>query len=111
MDAIVYIGNWVKPEDLGREIQTGDLVMMETLDDTLVVEISKIKDNELWHFNNWIIPRKNIVAIKQSRIDDYRNEENSELTYYCKDCDQQIKSGGNCPLKRTGVLTPCSIDG
>jgi hypothetical protein len=59
-----YIGVWIEFKDLNREIQIGDLVMLETLDDTLVVEVSKIKDNELWHFNNWVIPKRQIVAIK-----------------------------------------------
>lgn len=59
-----YIGVWIEFKDF-REIQTGDLVMLETFDDTLVVEVSKIKDNELWHFNNWVIPKQQIVAIKK----------------------------------------------
>lgn len=60
-----YIGIWISLNELNREIKVGDWIMVETLEDTLVIEVSKIHNGELWHFNNWIIPRKQIVAIKQ----------------------------------------------
>lgn len=59
-----YIGTWIGVSYLRREIQIGDLVIMETFDDAIVVEVSKIADNKLWHHNNWIIPKEQIVAVK-----------------------------------------------
>lgn len=60
-----YVGNWVSLTDLNRPLEVGDLVMMETLDDTKVVSISNIQDDHYWHFNGWIIPDNQIVAVKQ----------------------------------------------
>lgn len=62
-----YIGRWISLKELKRDIRVGDFVMVETLEDTLVVEVSKISsDNQLWHFNDWIIPKHQIVAIKKT---------------------------------------------
>lgn len=59
-----YVGIWVLPKDLNRDIKINDLVMIETLEDTLVVEVVKIEDGELWTID-WIIPKGQIVAVKQ----------------------------------------------
>lgn len=59
-----YAGNWISLEDLERELQIGDLVMLETLSEVIVVSIHKIIDGELWHYNNWIISKEQIVAVK-----------------------------------------------
>lgn len=40
---------------------------METLEETLVVKVAKKKEGEFWHFNNWIIPIDQIVAVKQTK--------------------------------------------
>lgn len=62
-----YIGVWVHPDTLERDYEQGDWVMLETLDDTLVIEVSKVDEQGvLWHFNNWIIPKEQIVAVKQT---------------------------------------------
>ena len=62
-----YIGVWVHPDTLERDYEVGDWVMVETLDDSLVIQVSKIDDEgTLWHFNNWIIPSDQIVAVKQT---------------------------------------------
>lgn len=61
-----YTGVWVHPSELLRAIVPGDLVMMETLEDTLVVEVSAIKEGKYWHANRWVIPQNQIVAVKLS---------------------------------------------
>lgn len=58
-----YVGIWVSPEDLNRDIKINDLVMIETLEDVLVVEVVKIESGELWTID-WIIPKGQIVAVK-----------------------------------------------
>ena len=63
-----YIGEWNALEDLNREVQVGDLVMIETLDDTLVVGVAKIEADVFRHLNNWIIPKHSVIAIKKSHI-------------------------------------------
>lgn len=64
LQARVYQGIWVSPDTIDREIDIGDMVIIETLEDALVVGVSKVEDGELWHYNGWIIPRNQIVAIK-----------------------------------------------
>lgn len=65
-----YIGVWVHPDTLGRELEVGDWVMLETLDDTLVIQVSQIDDEgTLWHFNKWIIPSLQIVAVKETVVE------------------------------------------
>lgn len=59
-----YVGIWVSPKDLNRDIKINDLVMIETLEETLVVEVVKIEDGELWTID-WVIPKGQIVAVKQ----------------------------------------------
>lgn len=59
-----YAGNWISLENLERELQTGDLVMLETLNEVIVVSIHKIINGELWHYNDWVISRKQIIAVK-----------------------------------------------
>lgn len=63
-----YVGDWIDLSNLNRDIVVGDLVMVDTFGDTLVVEVSEIKDDELWHCNGWIIPKHQIVAIKRDEI-------------------------------------------
>jgi hypothetical protein len=41
-------------------------------------------------------------------ISEYAKEKENEKTYFCKDCEQEIKSGGRCFLNREGALTPCN---
>lgn len=64
-----YVGKWIQLNELNRDIRVGDLVMVETLKSVIVVEVSYIKDGELWHSNDWIIPREQILAIKKFRKD------------------------------------------
>lgn len=59
-----YVGIWVSAKDLNRDIKINDLVMIETLEETLVVEVAKIEDGELWTID-WVIPKGQIVAVKQ----------------------------------------------
>lgn len=69
MEKNSYVGKWISLEELDRDIVVGDLIMLETSEETIVVEVSKItQDTELWHSNNWIIPRRQIVAIKESDV-------------------------------------------
>lgn len=60
-----YAGVWITPSELGRELAAGDVVMMESFDYTAVVEISKVHEGELWHHDDWLIPRHQVVAVKQ----------------------------------------------
>jgi hypothetical protein len=61
---------------------------------------------------NWFTGEKKVDFHLSTEIindlDDWREEVVSDPAYYCKDCSQNIKSGQKCPLKRVGVLTPCS---
>lgn len=60
-----YTGKWIALED-EYEIQIGDMIMLETIDEVLVVEVAKIdEEGTLWHYNGWILPRDQIVAIKE----------------------------------------------
>ena len=62
-----YVGMWIHPKDLGRDIEVGDIVIIETFGDSLVVEVDHIDwADKLYHYNNWIIPRHQILAVKSS---------------------------------------------
>jgi hypothetical protein len=63
-----YAGTWLTPnafeQAMERPAAEGDLVMYEHLDGTSVEKVAKEKDGALWSYNNYIIPRDQIVAIK-----------------------------------------------
>jgi hypothetical protein len=63
-----YLGNWHSYDFLFRDLVAGDLVMFETFEDVRVVEVSAIDNlGNLWHFgtHKWIIPKEQIIAVKE----------------------------------------------
>jgi hypothetical protein len=61
-----YLGNWHSYDFLFRELEVGDLVMFETHDGVEIAEIHRIdEDGDLWHYNRWIIPTEQIIAVKE----------------------------------------------
>lgn len=63
-----YVGVWIHPDTLGREYEVGDWVMVESFDETIVIEISEVDDKGTlyWSGNRWVVPINQIVAVKQT---------------------------------------------
>lgn len=69
-----YIGFWFAYDD-SFLLETGDVVMYETLEGIEVATIDSVgysgdkyshrtEEKEYWHFNGYIIPRRQIIAYK-----------------------------------------------
>lgn len=63
-----YIGYWHSIDFLFRDLVVGDLVMVETFDEPIIVEIHEIDENGvLWTHSGhrWIIPYNQIIAVRE----------------------------------------------
>lgn len=61
-----YTGLWLHPLNLGRDMAVGDYVMIETLNEVIVEQVTEIKGGQLWYFNGCAqtIPHDQILAVK-----------------------------------------------
>lgn len=65
-----FTGTYINVEEFKEtfgDFEEGDVVILETLDDTIVITIHRKDDNgTLWAStsHNWIIPENQIVAVK-----------------------------------------------